>query len=200
MIEIIAIRHGITSWNQQKKVQGHTDIPLAAEGIEVLKSYCIPAAWHERQWLCSPLIRAQQTAQLLGLDATPEPGLIEMSWGDWEGETVEQLRATYGKTFTDLEAKGLDMLPLNGESPRMVQQRLKQWIQAFSQQIGHAEKIGIVAHKGVIRAMLAAACDWDMTERHKPPVKMDYQAAHRFGWTEGSGWELLEANIQLLRD
>ena len=34
------IRHGITDWNKIHKLQGRTDIPLSAEGIEMAKKAC----------------------------------------------------------------------------------------------------------------------------------------------------------------
>lgn len=197
MLEIIAIRHGITEWNQQKRIQGHTDIPLSDEGIAILQQYNVPESWQQLTWFSSPLIRAQQTAELLGLDCRIAPELIEMHWGDWEGKTLTELRNQDAQTFVETEAKGLDMLPAQGESPRMVQQRVTTWAGTIAGQKDTQKTIGIVAHKGVIRAMLAAACNWDMMG--KPPVKLDYKAAHKFGWN-GERWLLLEANIQLLPD
>ena len=52
-----------------------------------------------------------------------------------------------------------------------------------------------VSHKGVIRAALALATGWDMTG--KPPVRLDWGAAHLF-LLDGSGhWALERANIPL---
>jgi len=197
MLEIIAIRHGLTQWNQQKRIQGHTDIPLCAEGIELLKQYRLPQDWFNYSWYCSPLQRARQTAQQLGLNIQLETRLKEMHWGDWEGLTLQQLQQKYGDEFTQMESKGLDMHPHNGESPRLVKKRLTQWIKTLEQQKAESATIGIITHKGVIRALLAAACDWDMT--HKPPVKLDYLAAQKFGWDQ-QRWHLLEANIPLLKE
>ncbi|CAA6814527.1 MAG: Phosphoglycerate mutase family protein [uncultured Thiotrichaceae bacterium] len=197
MLEIIAIRHGITEWNQLKRIQGHTDIPLSDEGITILQQYRVPENWLQLAWFSSPLIRAQHTAELLKLDCRIAPGLIEMHWGDWEGKTLTELRNQDAQAFADTEAKGLDMLPPQGESPRMVQERMTAWANTIAAQKDTQTTIGIVAHKGVIRAVLAAACDWDMMG--KPPVKLDYKAAHRFGFEpDGNNWRLLEANIRLL--
>lgn len=195
MLEIIAIRHGITEWNQQKRIQGHTDIPLSDEGIAILQQYNVPESWQQLTWFSSPLIRAQQTAELLGLDCRIAPELIEMHWGDWEGKTLSELSNQDPQGFAATEAKGLDMQPPQGESPRMVQARMTKWIQTLAAGSPAPSSIGIVTHKGVIRALLAAACDWDM--KNKPPVKLDYKAAHKFGWN-GERWLLLEANIRLL--
>lgn len=204
MLEIIAIRHGITEWNLQKRIQGHTDIPLCAEGIAVLQQYRIPAAWRELDWYCSPLQRTRQTANALGLSCRIEPALIEMSWGDWEGGLITELRRA-DSNFVAQVNRGIDLQTPGGESPLAVQQRLTRWAQQYAATLPatdkadshHPRRIGIVTHKGVMRAMLAAACDWQMLD--KPPVKLDYQAAQWFGFQpDKPRWQLLEANIRLL--
>jgi probable phosphoglycerate mutase len=37
-----------------------------------------------------------ETARLLGLEPEPEPRLIEMDWGAWEGRSLAALRAELG--------------------------------------------------------------------------------------------------------
>ena len=60
----------------------------------------------------SPLQRCVQTAALLGApDAAREPRIIEMDWGDWEGESFVALRARLGEAMRENEARGLDFRP-----------------------------------------------------------------------------------------
>jgi probable phosphoglycerate mutase len=61
---------------------------------------------------------------------------------------------------------------LNGESPREVGIRVKDWLTEVD------VPTLAVTHRGVIRVVLAQATGWDM--RGKPPAKLDWDAAHFF--------------------
>ena len=95
-----------------------------------------------------------------------------MSWGDWEGRRLEELRADLGEAMRENEARGLDFRPAGGESPREVLARVSQWLSFLS------EPTLAVTHRGVIRVVLAAATGWDM--RGAPPAKLDWRAFHLF--------------------
>lgn len=90
-MKLYLVRHGITDWNREKRIQGRSDIPLNETGRQLaqmtgqgLKD--IPFT------LCysSPLIRAKETAGLIlgERDTTilEEPRIIEMAFGDYEGK------------------------------------------------------------------------------------------------------------------
>jgi broad specificity phosphatase PhoE len=136
----------------------------------------LPQSFAGADIYCSPLERARQTAALLGYaEPRVEPRLVEMDWGAFEGRTVAELRAEIGARMTADEALGLDFRPPNGESPRMMQQRIRPWLA----EIARAERPAVaVTHKGIIRAVLALAYDWDMKGRQ--PVKLDWRCLHVF--------------------
>jgi broad specificity phosphatase PhoE len=124
----------------------------------------------------SPLSRCVQTAALLGAsDATREPRIIEMDWGEWEGRTLAELREELGDAMTQNEARGLDFRPPGGESPRAVIERIKPWLREVA---AAGVPTLAITHRGVIRAILAEASGWDM--RGKPPAKLDWRAVHFF--------------------
>ena len=59
------MRHGKTDWNEQRKLQGQTDVPLNEEGREMaLAAGREYAGIHLDVCYCSPLIRAKETAEL----------------------------------------------------------------------------------------------------------------------------------------
>jgi broad specificity phosphatase PhoE len=127
------------------------------------------------QWRVSPLARCTETAALLGLVAGIEPRLLEMEWGRWEGSRVSELQEENAAEVAALEARGLDLEPPGGESPRRVQERLAPLLAEIA---AGSNPTGLLTHKGVIRAILALATGWDMTG--KPPEKLVWDALHLF--------------------
>ena len=84
------IRHGRTDWNDRKKLQGQTDIPLndagrqmAAEAAERYKDIHFDVCY------CSPLIRAKETAEILlngrDIPIICDDRLKEFGFGIYEG-------------------------------------------------------------------------------------------------------------------
>jgi broad specificity phosphatase PhoE len=139
----------------------------------------------------SPLARCVQTAALLGApDATREPRLAEMAWGEWEGETLDALRARLGEAMRENEGRGLDFRPPGGESPRLVMERVRPWLKELA--AAGAATLA-VTHRGVIRAILAEATGWDM--RGKPPAKLDWDAAQLFALDAAGKPAVLKLNV-----
>jgi 2,3-bisphosphoglycerate-dependent phosphoglycerate mutase len=171
MTPLALVRHADTAWSVQGRIQGRADPPLLRDVLVQM-----PAACRGMRVVTSPLTRCVQTAALLGApDAPREPRLIEMDWGDWEGETLSDLRSRLGAEMRENEARGLDFRPPNGETPRVVTERLKPWLEQVASQ---GLPTLAVTHRGVIRAILAAASGWDM--RGAPPAKLDWHAVHLF--------------------
>jgi probable phosphoglycerate mutase len=196
---VALLRHGSTPWNEQRRMQGRRDIPLSEQGRAEVGTWRLPADLARPvtgavQWHSSPLRRAVETAQILsGAPPRDEPALIEMDWGDWEGYDLDELRRRFGDAFARNEAAGLDFRPPGGESPRDVRDRIVCWL-------GEVATRGMpivgVTHKGVLRAVLAAATGWDMTG--KPPVRLQNGALHRFDVDARGRISVLECNVPLV--
>ncbi len=94
------VRHGETDWNRERRVQGHTDVPLNDEGrrqsLALAKEL---SATHLDAAYSSDLSRARETARLvIGAGATAlveDPDLREKHFGTWEGLTDDAIRARY---------------------------------------------------------------------------------------------------------
>ncbi|WP_020590394.1 histidine phosphatase family protein [Kiloniella laminariae] len=194
MSEILILRHGPTIWNSEKRLQGHSDIALSPPGRDLVSSWQLPDDWLTVEWLVSPLKRARETAQLLGQEnIITEPLLIEMSWGDWEGKRLPDLRADPDSQISEQEQRGLDLQPPGGESPRQVQDRLRPLLQRLAKQ--NAPHV-CVAHKGVLRALYALASGWNMID--KPEIKLRDNCAHLFHLTENGTPRIVTLNLSLL--
>ncbi len=175
MSPLLVLRHGPTEWNERGVLQGRADPPLSAKGRAQVESWRVPADFEGSGWIASPLLRAMETARLMGAAPMPEPRLVEMDWGAWEGRSLDDLRADPTIDMARREASGLDFQPPGGESYRMVQNRL----QPLLQELAAAEGATVaVCHKGVMQALYALATGWAMTG--PPPEKLKPDCCHLF--------------------
>lgn len=187
------IRHGPTDWNAEKRLSGRSDVALNEAGRAMMHGRRVPPPLTSARWFVSPLLRARQTAALLGAeDATVDPRLIEMHFGAYEGRRLADLRAEGGEAFARNEARGLDFLPPGGESPRMVQQRLRPFLAERAAEGGaHVA----VAHKGLMRAVYALATGWDMTA--KPADRLQRDCVHLFALSADGRPQVERLNLPL---
>ena len=96
MGELWLVRHGETQWSVTGQHTGRTDVPLTARGEGQARDL---RARLDRPWslvLTSPLLRARRTAELAGLDAVEEKGLVEWDYGHAEGRTTAELNHERG--------------------------------------------------------------------------------------------------------
>jgi len=162
---IYHVRHGQTDWNVQSRLQGRRDIPLNAHGRqqamrsgEILRDLL---ARHGRtatdcDYIASPLGRARETMELVRsrLELAPQPypiemALTEISFGDWEGMTFEELETREPGAFAAREADNWWFLPPGGENYAEVAHRVWDWY-------GSLQNDTIVAaHGGTARALMA---------------------------------------------
>ena len=94
-LRLYLIRHGETEWAITGQHTGLTDIPLTANGeneARELGKHLLGIQF--AHVLTSPLKRAWQTCELVGLDNVPkiEPDLAEWDYGDYEGKQSVDIR------------------------------------------------------------------------------------------------------------
>lgn len=167
MTLLALIRHAPTVWNAEGRLQGRRDTELSEEGRAALRTWAPPKALTGFDWISSPLGRTMETARhLAGRTVATDARLIEMDWGEWEGENRKELSERLGADFRENETRGLDFTPPGGESPRMVQARLTPLLADLAKA---GRPTVAVTHRGVIRAAASLATGWDFMG--KPPVK-----------------------------
>lgn len=156
MIRLALLRHGHTAWNRAGRIQGRSDIPLDETARADLAAQSLPEGWNDADLWSSPLTRASETAALVaGRAPQTTAALIEMNWGEWEGQHGVDLRADPASGFRDIEHWGWDYRPPRGESPLEVWNRINPWIKSL------ARDTVAVCHIGIMRMILARAYGWD---------------------------------------
>jgi len=163
---IYYVRHGETDWNVAGRLQGRRDVELNARGRaqaahcgEVLRDLFARAGRDPSSYdyVSSPLRRAGETMEIaraaLGLAAQGyrvEPALTEISFGDWEGFTIAQLRLRDPQRIAMREHDKWHFLPPGGESYEAVSKRMHAWYRVLARDTVAA------AHGGTARGLFAA--------------------------------------------
>lgn len=96
MITLYLVRHGQTVWNSSGKYQGRTDVALSEKGLaQAEKTVERFRSVHLDGVIASPLMRAADTARGIaethGLPLETDSRLMELSFGDWEGKTYDEI-------------------------------------------------------------------------------------------------------------
>ena len=151
MKKVYLIRHGRPDFPGGKRMcLGVTDLPIGAEGLAQAREMAakLPAV---TAVFSSPMIRAVQTAQAIGIPVTILEGLRERNAGVWDGLTFEEIRLRYPDLYA---ARGTDpTLPMPGaEDNGQVVARFHGAMQAAAEQ--SPGDFAVVAHAGVISAFL----------------------------------------------
>ena len=162
---IYYVRHGLTDWNVQHRLQGRHDVPLNAEGCaqavrcgEILRDLLVRdgAVAEDLDYVSSPLIRARKTMEImratLGLDSAGygvDARLAEISFGEWEGLTYTDVLSRDEDIVARRESDKWGFRPPGGESYAQVTARISQWHATL-----HRDTV-VAAHGGTGRALIA---------------------------------------------
>jgi len=160
-MRLLLARHGETTWNAERRFQGRTDVALSPRGRAqaealggALRGYRIAAAY------VSPFRRARETAEVAlagtGVPVTPVEELRELSLGEWEGCTVDEVRAREGDPYRAWLLAPHDCPPPGGEPLDAVSARVRAAIDHISALHPNGDDVLVVAHGGVISVYACA--------------------------------------------
>ena len=141
-MEIYLVRHGVTDWNVQKRLQGREDVPMNATGEAQANAAGKALSGISLDYiLSSPLSRAIRTAEIIDGyvrcgKVVSEEGLTERSFGSLSGQQVKNL-------YT---AEADDMEPQEEVCDRVMA------VLCRYEQLG-CGRILAVSHGGTIRAL-----------------------------------------------
>ena len=160
MSRLLLARHGQSVSNAVRRFQGAQDVALSELGArqaealgQAIRRLSIAAVY------TSPLERARRTAEIaaagLGVPLTPVDDLRELSLGEWEGRTVEEIRALPGDPYEQWVRDPVACLPPGGEPLPEVQARVVSAMADIAAAHPNGQQVLVVCHGGVISAYLA---------------------------------------------
>jgi broad specificity phosphatase PhoE len=162
---IYYVRHGLTDWNVQHRLQGRHDVPLntvgRAQAVHCGKILRDLFVRHGRKpedldYVSSPLVRARKTMEImratLALDSAGygvDARLAEISFGEWEGLTYDDVLSRDKDIVARRESDKWGFRPPGGESYAQVIARISQWHATLDRDTV------VAAHGGTGRALIA---------------------------------------------
>lgn len=157
---LVVVRHGRTAANAGGLLQGRRDLPLDEVGLA--QAAAVAASVGGGRFgpvtavVSSPLRRAVQTAEAtaarLGLDVVVDDRLIELDYGDLEGEPVGSVPAeTWDAWRSDVE-----FCPPGGESLATLGRRTRAACEHWATEPGGGAVV-MVSHVSPIKAAVAWA-------------------------------------------
>ena len=159
---IYVIRHGQTDWNAQIRLQGQKDIPLndtgrrQATGNGEKLAALLGSEAGSFDYVASPLGRTRETMErlraamgLAPLAYRTDNRLKELSFGDWEGYTLQELDRLAPGRVAERELFKWDFIPPgeDAESYEILCWRIGSWLADVT------KPTVCVAHGGVCRAL-----------------------------------------------
>lgn len=188
---VCIIRHGETEWNVQKRIQGHTDIPLNETGRAQALAMAFNAAHQRFQAIySSDLARALETAKALAAredhEVRPLPQLRERHYGLFQGLTAEEGARLHPQAHAHYLARDLDYDFGSGESLRDFAARVSDGIDWLVRH--HAgQTIAAVSHSGVLDVVYRRATGRPL---HTPRDFAIPNCALNWFRFDGQGWHL----------
>lgn len=162
-MNIYFVRHGETEWNHARRMQGQMDIPLNEYGIELAEKTAegmrdIPLD----RIFCSPLVRAQKTAEIIaegrGITVEPNELLKEIAFGLGEGSNINETKANPEHPMHNFFVHPEKFVPVEGgETFEQVQKRGMDFVKEHILPLeGQVENVAVVAHAAIIRSIMVA--------------------------------------------
>jgi phosphoserine phosphatase len=165
MTSIYLVRHGQTAWNKEEIFRGRKDVPLNETGLreaELAAGYFNDLEIHGVY--SSPLSRAWQTAEEIAtrhsLEVCRLEGLIDMSFGAWEGRTLEEIKNNESALYPLWRDRPHLVQFPEGESLDRVRDRAMAALEALVQ--AHSEEtLVLVSHRVINKVLICAMLGLD---------------------------------------
>ena len=121
MVKLILVRHALTVDNQKSRLSGHIDSSISEEGKEqidkitnYLKDFDIDKIYTTTSSRTKDTVK--KLSELKSIEIIEKESLKEISFGDFEGLSFDEIKDKYPKEFQDMIEKGYEYKYPNGES------------------------------------------------------------------------------------
>ncbi|WP_280770266.1 histidine phosphatase family protein [Salipaludibacillus daqingensis] len=184
-LDLYLIRHGVTTWNKEKRYLGHSDEPVEKDRLKdlfAIKNELKDVSFDGGIWT-SDLKRCQQTLQYLLPENfyNVDERLREYNFGDWEGKTYDDLKeiVEYRQWIDNWQGNRAP----RGETGKGFTERIQSWVDEFFSEIeepsaSFCKNCLVVTHGGVIRYLLStldgSKSFWDWRVNHGEGVKLSF--------------------------
>jgi len=186
--QLVLVRHGETTWSEVRKHTGRTDIPLTETGRAQAQHIAgALQVFDIRRCLASPLSRAWETAQLIGLAPEPDDDLLEWDYGDFEGLTTAEIRERIPRwsVWTHPITGGESIEQVGARADRMIERLL-----------GLEGTTVLVAHSHLLRILAARWLELPPVEGRRFTLDnatisvLDWERENRVvtRWNDPAGW------------
>ena len=158
---IVLIRHGQTAWNEVVRFRGQADPPLDKLGLRQAQATAdyVRNRWPVTAVYASPMGRAMETAEAIArahdLEFRPHSALLDISFGEWQGLTPEEVRTRHPKVLRAW-FKNPDAVQVpGGENLSIVRDRVTRGLSTIADS-HRGEAVAMVGHMVVNRVLLCA--------------------------------------------
>lgn len=147
-MKVLVLRHATTSYNEQRLLQGRTDIPLSEKGKR--EAIELGEQLGEERFdiiYCSPLKRTRETAFLLHLNSPIfiDQRLIERNLGKLEGTSLDKFNSSDYASYHDITCQD------EVETITEIYERISDFFGELKTQ--SFKKVLIVTHGGLIKVI-----------------------------------------------
>jgi broad specificity phosphatase PhoE/ribonuclease HI len=160
---LVLLRHGVTELTRERRFSGTggADLPLTALGRQqaLAAADAVRAAGRVDVVVASPLLRTRETAEIvarsLGLGVRVDDGWTEVSFGDWDGLTAEEVADRWPREHRAWLAS-TSVAPPGGDSLDDLTRRVRV---ARDRLLARAprRRVLVVTHASPIKAMVCEA-------------------------------------------
>ena len=169
MVKIFIVRHGYSLGNEKDLITGHYDCDLAEYGFKqanLVSDYIVKNIKLDKIYsssLCRAVNTIKPVADALNMPIIKEDAFKELSAGEWEGLSFNQVMELYPKEFTAWINKEEGAGPVGGETWESVQKRASKRLEEIIKE-NDGKNILLCSHGGVIKTLNCYFMGMDITK------------------------------------